>query len=193
MIVVCPDKELVKASQSGDRIAFNKLINKYKDKISKICYRFLGNYEDAEDCAQEVFVKTYCSIKKFKGTSPFSAWIYCIAINICKRKYQTLKKDWGKINNFYETSEQKFYRETLATDEKDVEFILENKHKEQIIQTAINSLSENYKIVFSLKYIDGLSYSEISKITNWSESKIETILYRARQKLQKKLQKRGLV
>ena len=80
------DALLVRAFNSGEKPAFDKLVLKYKDKVFNICYRFLNDYEEANDCAQETFVKIYRSLKNFRFESSFSTWLYRIAVNTCKNK-----------------------------------------------------------------------------------------------------------
>ena len=90
------DIELVKAFQAEDKSAFDKIVLKYKNKVFNLCYRFVGDYEEANDSAQEAFVKVYCSLKKFRLESAFSTWLYRITVNTCKNKLTSLEYRYKK-------------------------------------------------------------------------------------------------
>jgi len=80
------DALLIEAFQRGDKKAFDELVIRHKDRIFNLCYRFLGDYEEANDSAQEAFVKAYGSLNTFRLESAFSTWLYRIAVNACKNK-----------------------------------------------------------------------------------------------------------
>ncbi len=83
------DAVLVRAIQAGDITAFDKLVLKHKDKLFNLVYWFLGDYQEANDCAQETFIKVFKSIKKFRFESAFSTWLYRIAMNTCKNRLKS--------------------------------------------------------------------------------------------------------
>ena len=83
------DTVLIKAVQAGDMAAFDELVLKHKDRLFNLVYWSLGDYQDANDCAQETFIKVFKSIKKFRFESAFSTWLYRIAINTCKNKIKS--------------------------------------------------------------------------------------------------------
>ena len=92
------DAALVKAFQAGNKASFDELVLRHKDRLFNLCFRFLGDYQEANDSAQEVFVKIYRSLKGFRLESAFSTWLYRIAVNTCKNKlksseYRHKKKD----------------------------------------------------------------------------------------------------
>ncbi|MCJ7540486.1 MAG: sigma-70 family RNA polymerase sigma factor, partial [Desulfobacterales bacterium] len=84
--------------------AFDELVLKYKDRLFNLVYWFLGDYQDANDCAQETFIKVFKSIKKFRFESAFSTWLYRIAINTCKNKIKSSAYRWKKKTVSLETS-----------------------------------------------------------------------------------------
>ena len=79
------DKELIRSFNAGSMRAFDSLVLKYKDQIFNLCYRFLGDHEEADDSAQETFIKVYRSLRKFRFESAFSTWLYRIAVNTGKQ------------------------------------------------------------------------------------------------------------
>ena len=83
------DTELIKAFQKGNRSAFDRLVLKHKEKIFNLCYWFLQDYEEANDMAQEAFIKAFKSLKKFRFQSAFSTWLYRIAVNTCKNRLKS--------------------------------------------------------------------------------------------------------
>ena len=91
-----PDAAFVRAIQAGDMAAFDHLILKHKDKLFNMVYWFLGDYQEANDCSQEIFIKVFKSIKKFRSESSFSTWLYRIAINTCKNRLKSSAYRWKK-------------------------------------------------------------------------------------------------
>ena len=83
------DSEWVKAFQAGDKAAFDTLVLRHKDKLYTLCYWFLGDGQEANDSAQEVFIKVFRSLKKFRFESAFSTWLYRIAANTCKNRLKS--------------------------------------------------------------------------------------------------------
>ncbi len=86
-----PDADLVSAFQSGNTHAFDQLVLRYKDRIFNLCYRSLGDYQEAYDTAQEIFIKVYKNLKSFRGEASFLTWLYTIAGNTCKNKLKSLE------------------------------------------------------------------------------------------------------
>lgn len=189
------DTLLVKAFNSGEKPAFDKLVLKYKDKVFNICYRFLTDYEEANDCAQETFVKVYRSLKNFRFESSFSTWLYRIAVNTCKNKVTSLEYRFRKktvrldspVGDYEENSCSLEIGSKLLS--PDVE--IDRKEKGKIIEQAIDSLPQDQKTVVILRDIQLLSYEEIAKITGYNLGTVKSKLSRARQTLREKL--RGLI
>ncbi|HIE44373.1 MAG TPA: sigma-70 family RNA polymerase sigma factor [Candidatus Omnitrophica bacterium] len=188
------DRELVEAFQANREGVFDKLVLKYKDKVFNLCYRFLGDYEEANDCAQEVFVKLYRSLKKFQQKSSFSTWLYRITVNTCKNKLASseyrLRKKMVRLDNPIH-SEKGTYRIEIEDETLSPATQLDRKEKEMLIQNAIGSLPEEQKMVVLLRDVEGFSYEKITVITGYNIGTVKSKLARARQKLREKL--RGLI
>lgn len=188
------DAELVSAFKGGDKSAFDKLILMHKDKVFNMCYRLLGNYEEANDSAQETFVKVYRSLKNFRLESAFSTWLYRIAVNTCKNKLVSSKyrhnKMMVRLDNPIETEEGTHTIE-IGNNSLSPANELERKEKGIRIQRAIDSLPEAQKTLVVLRDIEGLSYEEIAKITSYNLGTVKSKLARARQQLREKL--KGLI
>ncbi|MCX7612387.1 MAG: sigma-70 family RNA polymerase sigma factor [Ignavibacterium sp.] len=174
------DNQLIDRFLAGDEHAFKILIDKYKRKIYLTAYRLLGNHEDANDITQEVIIKTYKELKNFRKESSIYTWLYRITTNLSLNE---LKK--RKIRNYFDFDE---LDEWLFKDEKQSpELSYRENELSNKIQEAINKLPEKQRIVFTLRYYDGLSYEEISEILGTSVGALKANYFHAVNKLQKEL------
>ena len=183
------DAELVKAFQAGKKAAFDELVLSHKDKVFNLCYWFVGDYQDANDLAQDVFFKAFKALKNFRFESAFSTWIYRIAVNTCKNRLKSfqyrLKKKFVHLNNTAAAKNNPGVE--IADESSSPEIELGRKEKSRLIQSAINSLSAEKKAVVVLRDIEGLSYEEISSVTGFNLGTVKSKLARARQDLREKL------
>ncbi len=188
------DISLVKAFCDGQDEAFDKLVLKYKDKVFNLCYRFCANYQDADDCAQETFIKVYRSLTKFRQESSFSTWLYRIAVNTCKNKLSSAKYKQAKIavrlDEPVRTEEGSVARE-IKDCSPNPKCEIESKEKGALIQEAIDALSADQKTVVVLRDIEGFSYEEIARVTGYALGTVKSKLARARDQLREKL--KGLI
>ena len=175
--------------KDGKRQAYGKLIEDFQQKVFATCISFVPNKEDAEDIAQEVFVEVFNSIGKFKGQAKLSTWIYRITTNKClefirkknaKKRFAFLQSIMGNDIPLDKTS--------YFTEMNHPGIIMENKEKSKILFYAINQLPEVQRMVFTLHKIDGKSYQEISDIVGKSISSVESLMFRAKKNLQKRLE-----
>ena len=174
------DNVLIDRFLAGDAKAFNVLVEKYKRKIYLTAYRLLGNHEDARDITQEVIIKMYNDLKNFRRESSIYTWLYRITTNLSLNE---LKR--RKIRNFFDFDE---VEEWLFKDEKQSpELSYRENELSNKIQEAINKLPEKQRIVFTLRYYDGLSYEEISEILGTSVGALKANYFHAVNKLQKEL------
>ena len=183
------DAELIKAFQAGKKAAFDELVLSHKDKVFNLCYWFVGDYQDANDLAQDVFFKAFKALKNFRFESAFSTWIYRIAVNTCKNRLKSfqyrLKKKFVHLNNTAVAKNNPGVE--IADESSSPEIELGRKEKSRLIQTAINSLPTEKKAVVVLRDIEGLSYEEISSVTGFNLGTVKSKLARARQDLREKL------
>ncbi len=177
------DLEKVRASQAGDREAFDYLIEKYKDVVYAVAYRFARDPDLAMDLAQDTFIRAYKGIKSFKGRSSFSTWLYRIAMNTCidfTRKHsrsvasQAVPEEVAE----YADSEPITRKPTRGPSKQ----VLTKELGEQI-QDAIEALPEYHKSVFVLYEIEGMSYKEIADVVGCSIGTVMSRLHYARKKL----------
>lgn len=165
-----------------DETAFRKLVDDYRNMVFRTCFGIVRNADDADDLAQEVFIEVFNSIATFRADSKVSTWLYRIAIN--------------KSLNFIRSQKRKrFFQSIGLTSTPDVpeqtnsSDLIENDQRKQILDAAIQALPENQRTAFVLHKIEDLSYKEIAEIMNLSLSSIESLLFRAKQNLQKRLLK----
>lgn len=188
------DRVLIKAFLSNVNSAFDELVLKYKDKVFNLSYRFLADYEEANDCSQEVFLKVFRSLKNFRFESAFSTWLYRVTVNTCKNKLTSLeyqrRKRIVRINNPVET-EKGTYSIEIKDESMSPDAILERKEKNMLIQEAIGSLPAEYRKVVLLRDIQGLSYEVISQITGDKLGTVKSRLARGRVQIMQKL--KGMV
>ena len=186
------DAALVKAFQAGDKASFDGLVLKHKDRLFSLCFRFLGDYQEANDSAQEVFVKVYRSLKGFRFESAFSTWLYRIAVNTCKNKLRSSeyrqKKKMVHLDN-PGTVEGSTSALEIRDDTQSPLLELEKKERLNLIRRAIDSLPPEQKMVVVLRDIEDLSYEDIANITGYSLGTVKSRLSRARLDLRKKLVK----
>ena len=181
------DFQLLAKFKKGDQHAFELLVRKYKMAVFNTIYSIIGNAQEADDIAQEVFLKVYTKVGSFKGKSSFSTWLYRVTVNRC---VDELRKRNNRIISYeteFDEEEKLRLRDILAGKEGNITEGLIKEELEVIVQKAMNSLPEKDRVILTLKEIEGLSYNEISKIMKISLDKVKIWLFRARQKLKEKL------
>jgi len=181
------DKLSIQELKNGSQAAFKLLVEKNKNQVINTCFGFVNNYSIAEDLAQDVFVEVYESINQFNEDSKLSTWIYRIAVNksLDHLRKAKRKKRWAELTRI--NMDEKEDTDNYYTDSVTPENTLENNERIKILNTAVNSLPENQKTAFTLHKYEELSYKDISEIMNTSISSIESLMFRAKKNLQKKL------
>ncbi len=184
------DAALVRAIQAGDIAAFDQLVLKHKDKLFNLIYWFLGDYQEANDCAQETFIKVFKSLKKFRFESAFSTWLYRIAMNTCKNRLKSSAYRWKKKTVPLENPEGSnggSFSSAIRNDSTSPAIELEKKERLKLIQKSIDSLPEDQKRVVVLRDIQGLSYDEIADISGLNLGTVKSRIARGRLDLRNKL------
>lgn len=170
------DQILIKAIKNGDTKAYAQLVNRYKDLVYTLAIRMLKNREEAEEVAQDTFIKVFKSLDKFKGDSKFSTWIYKVTYNTCLDR---IKKNKKYLND---VAIGEFTFNKLDSIDNALEnMIKEEKHT--LIKNCINKLPEDSSALLTLFYFEELSLDEISKIINIEANTVKVKLFRARKKL----------
>jgi RNA polymerase sigma factor (sigma-70 family) len=168
------DKEWVSQVLQGNKQAYAHLIDKYKNKIYAVLLRMVHHPQDAQDLTQECFIKAYKYLHSYDSTGTFSAWLYRIAVNLC---LDTLRKQARTPAIQAETDER------AITDHKSPETVYLQKESASEVHDLIRELPESYRIVLLLRYINDLSYKEISDVLDLPLHTVQVRLHRAKQKL----------
>ena len=187
------ETRLVRRLRDRDERAFREMVDDYGDRVFNLTYRMLGNREEAEDLAQEVFITVFKSIDTFRGDSKFSTWLYRITANHCKNriKYLARRHDRGKAELDERAEGGGADGPSLGAPRPSPrpDMQLEGAEMERVLQEAIAELEEEQRILVILRDVEDLSYEEICAITDLPEGTVKSRLHRARLALRKKLLK----
>ncbi len=156
------------------------LLEKTKDQVVNLCYRFLLNREDALDLSQEVYIEVFQSIAQFKAKAKLRTWIYQIATRKCLDELRRRKRK-KRITIFEKTRQADQTLEIKSS--VDLETSLEKKEQLAILIKMLDKLPENQKVAFILSNFEVLDNEEVAIIMNLSKQAVESLLYRARKKL----------
>ena len=170
------DQQLIEAIQNGDTKAYTQLVHRYKDLVFTLAIRMLKHREEAEEVAQDTFIKVFKSLSKFKGDSKFSTWIYKVTYNTCLDRIKKNKKHLNDV------AIDEFTFNKIETIDNALDNLIKEE-KNALIKNCINKLPEDSCALLTLFYFDELSLEEISKIINIEANTIKVKLFRARKKL----------
>ncbi len=181
-----PDIELIKQAQKGNIDAFRNLVNKHKRNVYYLAYDLTRNREDAEDVSQDVFLKAFSSINKFRGDAKFSSWLYRITVNTClslkSRKGYSAMKTAESIENIVDTKlEMSSWGNTDPEQHTEGGFIREN------IEKALQKLTPKERTVFIMRNNSELSFLEIAEIMGTKPVTVRVINFKALEKMRKEL------
>lgn len=161
--------------RKGDHEAFSWIVDKYKDLVYTLCVRMLSSESDAEEAAQDVFVKVYRSINTFQGKSKFSTWIYRITYNQCISIIRSKVKLIDLVDDVPESE--------IDTGAMDALEGLKQKDRAMYVKQAMESLPETDAFILTLFYYEELSLEEICKVTGQTNNNVRIRLHRARKKM----------
>ena len=175
--------ELLEKIKRHDREAFKSFYEIYKDMIYNVCYRMLNNKQDAEDATQDVFVKAFRFVYRFRGNAKLSTWLYQIAVNT-SLNYIRRKKiaAWFSLDFLVGKEESILDNANIRPDLE-----MEKNESEALVQQAIQSLPPRQRTAVILQRYEGLSYKEIAEVMKTSLSAVESLLHHAKDNLTEKL------
>ncbi|MCD6506639.1 sigma-70 family RNA polymerase sigma factor [Candidatus Poribacteria bacterium] len=179
------DEILIARCQSGDKAAFGILVRKYQDLVYRLIYRLLGETPDMEDIAQEIFIRAYKGIGRFRGDARFSTWLTRICINYCRKRRHKAKRDLISLEQFM--SQGYDFADGSAMPDR----ILERKEYRELVRQAIDNLPQKYRIVIILRYFEAYSCEQIAEILSCPVGTVYSRLFRAHEKLRKRLKSIG--
>jgi RNA polymerase sigma-70 factor (ECF subfamily) len=176
------ERQLVRLAQDGSQDAFAELVSKYQSKVFSMAMSFIRNREAADDAAQEVFLKAYLALPKFHLKSEFGTWLYRIAINhikdVLRKRGRAKEVPLGDVREVSVTNEN-----GLETAERE----RETEARRGLVQKLVRALPEKYRVILTLRDIQGLPYEEISQVLHLSPGTVDSRLHRARRMLRRDL------
>jgi RNA polymerase sigma-70 factor (ECF subfamily) len=187
-----PDEELIARVLAGDQASYETLVTRYRDYVYTIAVRIVGNDEDAEDVAQEAFVRAYRALPRFRGDSKFSSWLYRIATNralthLKKRRRRAVTVDIEAGPHIEAGAIDDGRR-----DETSPELAVRDEEFRRAVRAAVLELPEQYRVVVTLFYLEERSYKEVAATLGIPMGTLKTHLHRARALLRDILTKRDL-
>ena len=177
------DISIIKQIQSGDTRAYEVLVDRYKDMVFSIALKMLVNREEAEELAQDAFIKVYKSMHTFKGEAKFSTWIYRLTYNSCLDRIKKLKRSQSTVTLEEFSMGQLSQMETVLDE-------MDKSDRQKSIEECLNLLPEEENLIISLYYYEEQSLDEISKIVNLNTNHLKVKLFRIRKKLMSILEQR---
>jgi RNA polymerase sigma-70 factor (ECF subfamily) len=177
------EETLILEAQAGNNKALAELVKKYEKTIYSFAFKVCRNPDKAENTMQETFISMVKSLKQFDGKSKLSTWLYRITANHCLMEYRKRKREYVSLDD-----EDSLISEESVADWKNVpSFSIENKELKSVLDDAIQKLSPEYRIVFLLRDVEGLSTEETAKIAELSIPAVKSRLHRARAFLRKEI------
>jgi len=177
------DQHYIEKILAGDTQVYSVLVDRYKDMVFSLALKMLRNREEAEEVAQDAFIKAYKKLNKFKGDSKFSTWLYKVVYNTCLDRIKKLKREISVVP-MEEITERQLKTVDNALD------LMEKQERTEMIQKCLNLLSADESALLNLFYFDELSLQEISKITGIGRNNLKVKLFRSRKKLASILKER---
>jgi RNA polymerase sigma-70 factor, ECF subfamily len=183
------DKELVVKAKSGSDSAFEELVHRYDKQVFSIAANYVRTADEAKDIYQEVFIRVYKGLPRFELRSEFSTWVYRIATNVCLTHYSRAKKHRHvSIDRNYDEDDNEYHgsSEPIADNAADRELL--NKEVRENVRKAMNTLSPQQKMVFTLKHFHGYKLKEIASMMNCAEGTVKKYLFTAIERMRLQLQ-----
>jgi RNA polymerase sigma-70 factor (ECF subfamily) len=171
------DAELVNAFCKGDFSAYNKLVERWQERIQRVAYRYFNSYDDAMEITQQTFIKVYQKADSLNDPRKFRAWIYRIATNLCLD--ETNRAGRQKMSHLSEEADESSIKTTIG----DVEQQLHQKETGAILHEAFQQIPDSQRIIIIMKEYEGLTFKEISDVLDIPESTAKSRMYYGLKKL----------
>jgi len=181
------DLSLVRRVQRGDKGAFDALVLKYQHKLVKLVMRYVRNPAEAEDIAQEAFIKAYRALPQFRGDSAFYTWLYRIAINTAKNAVVSRDRSPIEYNVDRENSDESYDMQGRMKDPDTPEGLVLTDEIRSTGNAAIESLPEDLRTAIVLRELEGLSYEEIAAAMDCPVGTVRSRIFRAREAIDRRL------
>lgn len=177
------DNSLVLQILDGNSDAYRLIVDRHQRRIFYLGMKFFRKYEDAEDFAQEVFIRAFEKLHTFKGNVPFIAWLYRLAYNLAVNRYYLDKRRVIEVESIQQLDE------SVADSDVIPDNVILEKELHERVRSIIGELPNIYNILIKMHYFDGLTYKEISPILEMPVNTIKSYVMRAKRILNNKLKK----
>jgi RNA polymerase sigma-70 factor (ECF subfamily) len=184
-VIATEDQELVALVLEGDQGAFAELVEAYQRPVYNLTYRMLGDAREAEDAAQEAFLRAYQHLERYDPQRPFKTWLLSIASNYCIDRLRKRRLTWLSID------EPLPPHPALTSDVPGPETVTLSGERSEAVQELLADLAPDYRAAVVLRYWYDMPYAEIAATLDTTESAIKSRLFRARQMLAQKVQSGG--
>lgn len=174
------DRNLAVRARRGDAAAYGELVQRYQTSVFNVCYRMMGNRQEAEDMSQESFLRAYDRLATFDPARPFGPWIRRVAANYCLNRLALRRPVTLPLEDEHEVSQ--------GTPRRQVEYAAEAADRAREIRSALMRLTPHYRAVIELRHFQELSYNEIAQLLGISLPQVKSHLFRARKLLGEILQ-----
>jgi RNA polymerase sigma-70 factor (ECF subfamily) len=169
------ERKLIEQVQKGDLDAYGEIIRAYQASVFNVCLRILGNVQEAEDLAQDAFLRAYRNISHYDPSRPFGPWVRVLAANLCYNHLKKARLTWVELED------ERGYPDHGS--QRDPEAWLEISQANQDLYQQIWQLPENQRVALELRHFQGLSYREMAATMNLPLNTVRSHLYRARRTL----------
>jgi RNA polymerase sigma-70 factor (ECF subfamily) len=181
------ERAIIERCKRGDLAAFNELVKRYEKQVYNFAYRLTGNYDDANDVAQEAFLRVYNAIGSFRGDASFSTWLFRITTNVFLDDRKRAKAHPHTSLDEYIDLEESSVTRQIEDPGPTPDAVTEENERAQILQRTISSLPEYQRAMVTLYHTEQKSYEEIAEIMNLPIGTVKSRLNRARLALKEKL------
>jgi RNA polymerase sigma-70 factor, ECF subfamily len=187
-------EDLVRRAQAGDMAAFDGLVRRFSGPMYNLAYRMVGNGADADDLAQEIFVKLHRSIGQFRWQARFTTWLYAVAANVCRSGMRRRRRISSREVMSLDRDDSAESKPPVPADPGDppAQAIIRRETREQV-ETAIAELPEEFRMTIVLRDLQGLEYEEIAQALKCSMGTVKSRLARARLRVKERLVRQGVV
>jgi len=179
------ESQLLIGIQQGDHQAFRQLVDTYQQMVLNTCFSIVHNHDDAADLAQDVFLEVYRTSANFRGDAQLSTWLYRIATN---RSLNLIRNN--KRKRFFKTIEETFTggrnvnHEITGNRSDQPDHLITSQQQKDMLHQALDRLPEKQRVAFTLNKYEDLSYQQIADVMEISLASVETLIHRAKKKLQ---------
>ena len=175
------DRVLVQRAQRGDQDAFAALVTRHQRYVYNLAYRLLRDTNEAEDLAQEAFLRVWKGLSAFRGGAKFTTWLYRIVTNLCYNRLNKLRRQ------LLDVSVDEYNPALSLSPAKEPPAVLEAAEKNAFLHQQVAALPAKYQLVISLFYLQGFSYQEMAQVLDLPLGTVKTHLFRARKRLKQRL------